>query len=483
MDKLFTSESVSQGHPDRLCDTIGNTILTEILKRDKKAHVGIEALATKNFFVLSGEVSSTYTPDYEGIARTVAKDIGYNKPGLGFNGGDFVFINKVNTQSPDIAQGVNLKDGVIGAGDQGIIFGFACDETPEYYPLAATIANALTTRYQEYIEGDPNLRPDAKSQVTINYTTGKVVTIVFAASHIEEASQEYVRKVVKENVIIPVLNKLVGPDAYKGAKLIINSTGKFSICGPAGDAGVIGRKLVVDSYGGYAPLGGGCTNAKDPSKVDASAARAARHAAKNLVAAGICKRVEIQLAYAIGVAAPVSISVDTKGTGITSDETIAGILSEVYNFEPAAIIKNLHLVETDYSVITRTGQFGVPASRDSRTGLYLYPWEELNLVDDFKKAFANVEKVSPAKPVEGNNEELESLKMANEELKTEVANCKKTLDEKLAEDLKLIKEKDKEIASLKKDNLKAIEEKDKEIEVLKEVLKAETARLQRKGKQ
>lgn len=451
MDKLFTSESVSQGHPDRLCDTIGNTILTEILKRDKKAHVGIEALATRNFLVLSGEVSSIYTPDYERIARDVTKNIGYDKPGVGFSGSDFVFVNKVNTQSPDIAQGVNLKDGAIGAGDQGIIFGFACDETAEYYPLAAAIANALTTRYQDYIKGDPNFRPDAKSQVTINYTTGKVVTIVFAASHIEEASQEFVRKTIKENVIVPVLEKFVGKEGYKGAKLIINSTGKFVICGPAGDAGVIGRKLVVDSYGGYAPLGGGCTNAKDPSKVDASAARAARHAAKNLVAAGICKQVEIQLAYAIGVAAPVSISVDTKGTGIVPDEVIAGVLFENYNFEPAAIIKNLHLDETDYSVITRTGQFGVPAGRDVNTGLYLYPWEELNLVDKFKKVFENVEKVE--RHTEDNSEDAEQMIADKDkeiaELKEQLAGTQKSLDEKLAEDLKVIEEKDKEIESLK----------------------------------
>ena len=394
MDKiLFTSESVSLGHPDRLCDTIGNAILTEILKHDKNAHVGIEALATKNFLVLSGEVSSTFTPDYEGIARRVVKEIGYTKPEYGFCYDTFQFINKINTQSPDIAQGVNRENGVIGAGDQGIIFGFATNETEHFYPLAATIANALTTAYQDYIKKDSNFRPDAKSQVTINYTTGEIDTIVFAASHNESASQEFVARTIKENVIIPVLKDLVNPDSYKNTKFFINATGKFVICGPEGDAGVIGRKLVVDSYGGYAKIGGGCTNAKDPSKVDASAARAARHAAKNLVAAGIAQVATIQLAYAIGVAQPVSIAVDTESTGIIPDEKIAAILGEIYDFSPAAIIKNLHLTETNYEAITSTGQFGQAASvvKDGDNDLYFYPWEDLNLVEDFKKAFVESE--------------------------------------------------------------------------------------------
>lgn len=402
MDKLFTSESVALGHPDRMCDTIGNAILTEILKNDKNAHVGLEALVTKDFLLLSGEVSSSFYPDYEAIAREVVRNIGYSKPGVGFSASDFVFINKVSTQSPDIAQGVNLGANEIGAGDQGIIFGYACDETPEFYPLAAFIANALTARYQEYIKEDPNFRPDAKSQVTVNYSTGKIVTVVFAASHIEQASQEFVKRTIKDNVIIPVLDEIVGKDRYKGAKLIINSTGKFVICGPASDAGVIGRKLVVDSYGGYAPLGGGCTNAKDPTKVDASAARAARHAAKNLVAAGICKKATIQIAYAIGVAAPVSVSVNTEGTGILPDSDIAEILAKTYSFEPAKIIENLHLLETDYSVITKTGQFGVKAFFDEKTGLYNYPWEALDFVEIFKDAFLS----TVPKPAEENTEEL-----------------------------------------------------------------------------
>ena len=387
--KLFTSESVSLGHPDRLCDTIGNAILTELLKHDKNAHAGIEALATKNFLVLSGEVSSTYTPDYEAIARRVVKEIGYTKPEYGFCYDTFTFINKINTQSPDIAQGVNRGNGVIGAGDQGIIFGFASNETEHYYPLAATIANALTTAYQEYIKKDPNFRPDAKSQVTINYTTGEIDTIVFAASHNESASQEYVKRTIIDNIITPVLQELVEPSSFEKTNILVNATGKFVICGPEGDAGVIGRKLVVDSYGGYAKIGGGCTNAKDPSKVDASAARAARHAAKNIVAAGIAETITIQLAYAIGVAQPVSISVDTEGTGKISDDKIAAILSEVYDFSPAAIIENLHLAETNYEVITSTGQFGQPYSeiQDGDNIVYLYPWEQLNLVDYFKEVF------------------------------------------------------------------------------------------------
>lgn len=407
MDKLFTSESVSLGHPDRMADTIGNAILTDILKHDKHAHVGIEALLTKNFLVLSGEVSSSYYPDYEKIARETVKEIGYTKPEYGFCYNTFQFINKVNSQSPDIAQGVNRANGVIGAGDQGIIFGYAVEETEHLYPLAATIANTLTTRYQEFIKGDANFRPDAKSQVTINYSKGYIDTIVFAASHNESVSSEYIEKTVKENVIYPVLEELVEASAIKDVKILINATGKFVICGPEGDAGVIGRKLVVDSYGGYAKIGGGCTNAKDPSKVDASAARAARHAAKNLVAAGICECCEIQLSYAIGVAKPVSISVDTFGTGSLSDVEIAEILSKNYDFSPAAIIKNLHLTETDYKIITSTGQFGQVASTKVVDGetVYLYPWEELNLVEDFKKVFVRSEENQERKAEESSQEE------------------------------------------------------------------------------
>lgn len=400
MDKLFTSESVALGHPDRMADTIGNAILTDILKHDKNAHVGIEALLTKNFLVLSGEVSSTYYPDYEKIARETVREIGYTKPEYGFCFDTFQFINKVNSQSSDIAQGVNRENGVIGAGDQGIIFGFAVNETENLYPLAATIANALTTRYQEFIKGDANFRPDAKSQVTINYSQGTIDTIVFAASHNESVSTEYIEKTIKENVIYPVLKELVEDSAIKDVKILINATGKFVICGPEGDAGVIGRKLVVDSYGGYGKIGGGCTNAKDPSKVDASAARAARHAAKNLVAAEICEACEIQLSYAIGVAKPVSISVDTFGTGVISDVEIAEILADNYDFSPAAIIKNLHLCDADYKVITSTGQFGQVSSTKVVDGetVYLYPWEELNLVEDFKKLFVSKESSKAEKP-------------------------------------------------------------------------------------
>lgn len=390
MNKLFTSESVSQGHPDRLCDTIVNTLLTVILQQDPKAHVGLEALVTENFLVLSGEVSSSYTPDYEGICREVVKEIGYTKPEYGFCYNTFTFINKVNTQSPDIAQGVNLSETEVGAGDQGIIFGYASNESDNLYPLAAHLANAMTTRYQDFFKGDNNFRPDAKSQVTVNYTTGTIDTVVFSASHEETASSEYVKKTVIDNIILPVLRENLDEEAFKNTKFLINTTGKFVICGPKGDAGVVGRKLVVDSYGGYAKIGGGCTNGKDPSKVDASAARAARHAAKNLVAAGVCDECEIQLAYAIGVAEPVSISVNTFGTakGVT-DEEIAGLLDKVYDFSPAAIIKNLHLAETDYSVITRTGQFGQNSSiveKSNRT-VYLYPWEGLDYVEFFKSAF------------------------------------------------------------------------------------------------
>lgn len=397
MKNLFTSESISYGHPDRVCDTIVNAILSKLLQQDPNSRVGLEALATKNFLALSGEVTTKAIVDYCEVAADTIRMIGYNDNALDFSCETFSFLNLISTQSPDIAQGVDRADGEIGAGDQGIMFGFACNETPQFLPLSAAIANALTTRYQLVQAGHSYvLSPDAKSQVTIDVDSKKVDTIIFAASHKESSSQEDVQTIVRDLVIDPVIRKFFGISieeliAKDETKILINTTGKFVVCGPASDAGVVGRKLVVDSYGGHARIGGGCTNGKDPSKVDASAARAARHAALNLVAAGVCDKCEIQLSYAIGVAKPVSINVNTFGTSNCGlpDVEIAQILSDNYDFSPSAIIKNLSLCDVDYTMVTYCGQFG-----NVNNPIYLkgelindFPWERLNLVPSFEELF------------------------------------------------------------------------------------------------
>lgn len=412
MNKLMTSESISIGHPDRLADNISNAILTDLLKHDADSHVGLEVFLANDVAILGGEVSTKHVCDYEGIAREVIFNTGYNDEAIGFNGYKVAVENHINRQSPDIAIGVNRGEGVIGAGDQGIMFGYATNETKEFYPLAATIANKLILRYQEYLKSFyatrntgnvvfPNLRPDAKAQVTIDYTTHKIDTIVFSASHVAEVDIDFVRKEIVDKIFSPVLTEY-SEMVDDNTKYLINPTGRFVKCGPVADAGLTGRKLVVDSYGGYANIGGGNTNGKDPSKVDMSAARAARHAAKNLVAAGIANEITIQLSYAIGVAAPVSIKVDAVGS-VFSNEEIAEKLSKIYDFTPAGIIENLHLTKTDYTTVCYYNQFcGTPGSNNE---LFLFPWEELNLVDTFKAAFFGGAKVREGKPAgEANSE-------------------------------------------------------------------------------
>lgn len=394
MNKLMTSESVSIGHPDRLADNISNAILTDLLKHDADAHVGVEVFLANDVVILGGEVSTKHICDYEGIAREVIFNTGYNEDAIGYNGYKVAVENHINRQSPDIAMGVNRGAGVIGAGDQGIMFGYATNETKEFYPLAATIANKLILRYQEYLKSFyatrntsnvkfPNLRPDAKAQVTIDYTTHKIDTIVFSASHVAEVDIYFVRNEIFDNIFAPVLTEyadMVDTDT----KYLINPTGRFVKCGPVADTGLTGRKLVVDSYGGYANIGGGNTNGKDPSKVDMSAARAARHAAKNLVAAGVANEITIQLSYAIGVSEPVSIKVDAVGSDFSNEE-IAEKLAKIYDFTPAGIIEKLQLTKTDYTTVCYYNQFcGTPGSKN---GLALFPWEELNLVETFKVAF------------------------------------------------------------------------------------------------
>lgn len=400
---LFTSECVSVGHPDRLCDTVANHILDECLRRDPNAHVGIEILVTKNHMVVSGEITlKGETPDYESIARSAVDAIGYNDPNLGFDAHTFEFINLINTQSPDIAQGVNLSEESIGAGDQGIMFGYACDETDAYLPKTATLANALMYRYQEICPMYSDiLSPDAKSQVTIDYDDNNIDTIVIAASH-KEGKEDEVKNIIHLQVIYPVISAFAQIPyeqvsyflSNQNTKVFVNTTGKFVVCGPASDAGVVGRKLVVDSYGGAAPIGGGCTNGKDPSKVDASAARAARHAAINVVASGLCSDCLIQLSYAIGVPKPVSINVVCENLvfGVTNDD-IASWLNTNYDFSVASIVKNLELNKPVYSELTYTGQFGLNSLLFSTLSeghnVVVPSWEKLNLVEKLKEDFSD----------------------------------------------------------------------------------------------
>lgn len=398
---IFTSECVSIGHPDRLCDTVANRILDECLKQDPQAHVGLEMLVTKNHMTLSGEVSlKGDVPNYEKIARETVEAIGYNDASYNFDSKTFEFVNRVNTQSPDIAQGVNLSN-EIGAGDQGIMFGYATNETDAYLPVTAFVANALMYRYQEvYSENLDTLSPDAKSQVTYDYVTKEFDTIVIAASH-KKGCEELAKALVFNQVIVPVLAAFKGISvneaqnfiAKSGIKVYINNTGKFEICGPASDAGVVGRKLVVDSYGGAAPIGGGCTNGKDPSKVDASAARAARHAALNIVASGLCSECLIQLSYAIGKAEPVSICAECEDLvpGVTNED-IEEWLSYNYDFSVQSIVKNLQLDKPVYGSLTYTGQFGQNSALFSQLSkghnVEIPSWERFDLVEDLKEDFA-----------------------------------------------------------------------------------------------
>lgn len=390
----FCSESISTGHADRLCDTVANTILTQALAQDPNARVGLEALATEDLFVLSGEVTIDGPRlDYEAITRDVIRQIGYDNHRYGFDYKTLEFVDAVNTQSPDIAQGVNANDET-NAGDQGIMFGYASAEHESGLPLSAIIANALTFRYQEVQNENRHiLSPDAKSQVVVDYTGDhpKVTTIIIAASHKEDVSDDKVRELIVTEVVNPVLDA-VGINDFALNNLLINTTGRFVICGPASDAGVVGRKLVVDSYGGHAPIGGGCTNGKDPSKVDASAARAARHAALNLVKAGICKECLIQLSYAIGKQQPVSINVEASGLheGVT-ESRIEEYLTKKYDFSVEGIIKNLKLKSQDYSRLTYTGQFGTNCSlfKDLAlaTAIRVPSWEQFDKVDEIKEFF------------------------------------------------------------------------------------------------
>ena len=390
---VFTSESVSAGHPDKLCDQVSDAILDAFLDHDPRARVAVETATTTGLIVVLGEV--TYAKGYipiEEIVRTTVKDIGYTDASFGFDADTCGVLVAIHGQSPDIAQGVDkaleVRSGgmtdaevdSVGAGDQGMMFGFACNETPELMPASIALAHRLIRRITELRKNGTldYLRPDAKSQVTVEYAYGKPVrvdTALISTQHSPDVSQDQIREDVIEDVI---RSSIPAEWLDEKTKYFVNPTGRFVVGGPMGDSGLTGRKIIVDTYGGVARHGGGAFSGKDPSKVDRSAAYAARWVAKNVVAAGLADRFELQLSYAIGVARPLSISGETFGTGQVSDEAIVKAINEVFDLRPGAIIRDLDLRRPIYRQTAAGGHFG-------RTDIEL-PWEQTNKVEDLRRA-------------------------------------------------------------------------------------------------
>ena len=382
MRRLFTSESVTEGHPDKLCDQVSDAVLDAILEQDPAARVACETFASTGMITVMGEITTESYVDINAIVRKTVMDIGYDAPEKSFNGRTCAVMTAIHDQSPDIAMGVDksleAKDTGTseednGAGDQGMMFGYACNETPEKMPLPIALSHRLALRLAKVRKDGtlPYLYPDGKTQVTVAYEDDKPVavdTVVISSQHAADVDQATLREGIIEQVILPVIPHELITDT---TRIFVNPTGRFVIGGPAGDTGLTGRKIIVDTYGGYAPHGGGCFSGKDPTKVDRSAAYAARHAAKNVVAAGLADRCQIQLAYAIGVAEPVSILVDTFGTGVLPDDKLAEIVEKVFDFRPSQIIKRLDLRRPIYRQTAAYGHFG----RDG------FPWEVTDKVD------------------------------------------------------------------------------------------------------
>ena len=385
---LFTSESVTEGHPDKVCDQISDSILDAILQDDPEGRVACETLVTTNLVVISGEISTTSHPDYEGIVRNTIREIGYTDASSSFDADTVDVKIYIDAQSPHIAQGVDIdSDHEQGAGDQGLMFGFACKETPELMPIPIQLSHRLTEKLAKLRKNNtlPWLGPDGKSQVTVEYngnTPVKISKVVIATQHddmleqfdTEDDEHSFIAKEVISKVIIPVLDQC-GIDYEEN--FIVNGTGRFVLGGPEADTGLTGRKIIVDTYGGYARHGGGAFSGKDPSKVDRSASYMSRYVAKNIVAADLAERCEVQLAYGIGVAEPVSVTVNTFGTGKLSDEELVNGIKKIFDMKPMGIIQSLNLKTPIYAKLAAYGHFG---REDS-------PWEKIDKVDQLKQQF------------------------------------------------------------------------------------------------
>ena len=390
MKRLFTSESVTEGHPDKICDQISDAILDAIIEADPNGRVAAETTVNTGFAMVIGEISTSSYVDIQKLIRDVITDIGYTKSDYGFDGNTCAVLSAIDEQSSDIAMGVNkaleyktgeLDDEIeaIGAGDQGLVFGFACNETPELMPAPIMFAHKLAQQLTKVRkEGTiPYLRPDGKTQVTVEYDDDKIIgidTVLVSTQHNPDVKNEQIRADIIEHVIIPIMPANLMKET---TKIFVNPTGRFVIGGPHGDSGLTGRKIIVDTYGGYARHGGGAFSGKDPTKVDRSAAYAARYVAKNIVAAGLADKCEIQIAYAIGVARPVSVSIDTFGTGKISDEEIVTKINEIFDLRPAAIIRDLDLRRPIYRKLAAYGHFG-------RTDLEL-SWERTDKVEALRR--------------------------------------------------------------------------------------------------